>query len=60
MFFKRASLNILGLTVERLKGKYFSDLEIHQIWESMLTNIPTEPSIINQNHEKKELVIIVA
>ena len=40
MFFKRAALNILGLTVERLKGQYFSHEEIVMIWEVCLSNIP--------------------
>ena len=43
MFFKRAALNILGLTVDRLKGKHFSSDEIGMIWEVCLLNIPTEP-----------------
>ena len=40
MFFKRAALNILGLTVERLKGQHFSHEQIVMIWEVCLSNIP--------------------
>ena len=49
MFFKRAALNILGLTVERLKGQHFSPDEIGMIWEVCLSNIPTEPMDLSQN-----------
>ena len=49
MFFKSAALNILGLTVERLKGQYFSPNEIGMIWEVCLSNIPTELIDLKKN-----------